>query len=268
MPPKHLHVGHRARMRRRFSMAPNTLNDHEILEILLYYTIPQKDTNELAHELLHRFGSLFGVLTASPEELRTVPGIGETASQFFPVIRMFFRNCVRGLETSHCARNGRTYDPERVGDAFISEFMGCRTERVCLIGLDPAYEVCGFADIGNGSALQGEVDVFLVLEFLRRTSPASVVVAHNHPSGVCVPSPEDYKATEYVAYLLHSNNVPLLDHIIYDGKGDYVSLFLSGEYYCMQPEFLISMQKDDSKTYGEPVGRKIVSKHQTNKDPS
>ena len=78
---ENIHQGHREKMRQRFLKSGlEGFADHEALELLLYYAIPRQDTNETAHRLIQRFGSLQGVLHAAPEELTSVEGVGENAA--------------------------------------------------------------------------------------------------------------------------------------------------------------------------------------------
>ena len=74
------HDGHRQRLKTEFLARPDSFPDHKLLELLLFYANPRSDTNPLAHELLDRFGSLAGVLDATPEELQKVKGVGEHAA--------------------------------------------------------------------------------------------------------------------------------------------------------------------------------------------
>ena len=80
-PARNPHAGHRSRMRSKaLTYGLDHLDDHEVLEMLLYHAIPRGDTNETAHRLLERFGSFRGLLEAPPEELQAVPGVGESAA--------------------------------------------------------------------------------------------------------------------------------------------------------------------------------------------
>lgn len=88
--PDHQHKGHRQRLRTRF--LANSLAGfapHEVLELLLSYCIPQSNVNPLAHRLIDRFGSLTGVLDASPEELKTVSGIGPASAEYLKLLPVF-----------------------------------------------------------------------------------------------------------------------------------------------------------------------------------
>ena len=82
-----IHDGHRRRLKTEFLIRPDAFPDHKVLELLLFYANPRADTNPLAHALIERFGSLTGVLDATPDELCKVPGIGEHASVLLKAVK-------------------------------------------------------------------------------------------------------------------------------------------------------------------------------------
>ena len=92
-----VHQGHRARQRKKLlENGPRAFADHELLEMLLYYAIPRRDTNELAHRLLERFGSLQGVFSAPVEELSTVEGVGENAAVLLNLVPQIWQRSLQG----------------------------------------------------------------------------------------------------------------------------------------------------------------------------
>ncbi|MBO5248744.1 MAG: RadC family protein [Clostridia bacterium] len=267
---KHHHGGHRARLRARFQKSPESFEDHELLELLLFYAIPQKDTNALAHELLYRFGSLSEVLRATSDQIAEVAGMGETSSQLFPVLEELFR---RSLRDRFSFQATKSYDPKNAGGYCLSRFFGKSKEHIVALILNSDYAVAKEADIGSGDSVHAVIDTKELCKFVSQNAPCNVVIAHNHPSGVALPSEEDYKATDFLRDYVFSAGGTLLDHLIFDGKGDFVSLGNSGQMYgknryyyqvrqieencCGQPRF---------EYYAKPFVAEIMTKDQTS-DP-
>ncbi len=226
MPYKHHHAGHRARLRNRFKKSPDSLEDHELVELLLFYAIPQKDTNTLAHDLLHRFGSLSKLMSADAFRISQVPGMGETSSLLFPVVFELFR---RDLRSRLSEKSPKAYDPKHVGGQYLSKFFGRTAEHVIAMALDQEGEVFAEIEIGNGDFDSAPVNEGLAYQFAYQNSPCDIVLAHNHPSGIALPSQADYEVTDSLRKVISSGGCRLLDHLIFDGRGDFVSLGASGQ---------------------------------------
>ncbi len=221
MPFKHSHGGHRARLRARFQKAPDSLEDHELLELLLFYAIPQKDTNGLAHDLLNRFGSFRNIVNADASKLSDVPGMGEVSSQLFPVIQELIQ---RYLREQLSTRSLKYYDPKYIGGLCLSKFFNKREEHVFALALDSNFEIVAEKEIGAGDLMSSPIDIVQFSDFVHKHKPCRIVVAHNHPSGFALPSEEDYKTTDFLRGYVASCGTRLLDHLIFDGRGDFVSL--------------------------------------------
>ncbi|MBQ5742871.1 MAG: DNA repair protein RadC [Clostridia bacterium] len=226
MPLNHSHGGHRARLRKRFSRDSRNFEDHELLELVLFYAIPQKDTNALAHDLLQRFGSLNGVLNATPDQLKTVPGMGETSSQMFPAMLELLRRYLRNL-TDRKLLSG--YDATRIGSHYLSTFFGMQDECVLAIALNRDYSVKGDRMIGQGSFCSTQINTPQLSRFISDMAPCHIVIAHNHPSGIALPSEADYVTTERLRDFVFECGSTLVDHLIFDGQGDFVSMGASGK---------------------------------------
>ncbi len=268
----HSHGGHRARLRKRFSRAPEIFEDHELLELVLFYAIPQKDTNALAHDLLIRFGSLNGVLNATPAQLQTVPGMGEVSSQMFPVLlemlRRYFHNAVEEKPLS-------SYDPTQLGARYLSTFFGREEESVLAIALQRDYTVKGDLFIGRGGFSSSQIDTRALSNFIEDMFPCKIVIAHNHPSGIALPSQADFVTTDRLRDFIFECGAKLLDHLIFDGQGDFVSLGDSGQlenttrYY-----YKVSSVEDETEGMLRlsfekiPLTAKIVTKNQNQDKPS
>lgn len=221
-----IHSGHRERLRSRFlKEGLDNFDEVNALEILLFYCIPRKDTNELAHKLLDHFGSFHQVLDASPDELMTVPGIGEGTATFLPLISAACRyyrinqaNNITALDTI-----------ERCGDYLVNYFHSKKNEVVVLLCLDAKCKQIVCREIGEGSVNSASISARRVAEIALNVNATSVVLAHNHPSGVALPSTDDINTTKLIGKSLHAVGVVLTDHIIV-AEDDYVSLSQSGLY--------------------------------------
>lgn len=216
---EHLHEGHREKMRDRFICDKGFENfeDHQILELLLFYANARGDTNPLAHKLIDTFGTLKGVLEARPEQLLAVDGIGKQAatliSMVVPLTRVWYR----------CAMEV----PDRIGnsreaeDYCLSILAGERTERFYVVSLNAKCKVLGRRKISEGSLSEVSAYPRMVMETALNYNAHSVLLCHNHPGGTCAPSPEDISSTIQLQRLLNGVGILVLDHIIVAGNRTY-----------------------------------------------
>ncbi|MCI9332857.1 MAG: DNA repair protein RadC [Oscillibacter sp.] len=219
-----IHDGHRGRLRERF--LKNELNgfaDHEVLELLLCYAIPQGDVNPLAHALMDRFGSLAGVLSAPVELLSQVKGVGERTAVLLRMVPQVAQKARLAELERELVLNTR----ERVGPYLLELFSQERNEAVYQICLDGKGKLLACRRLGEGSTSAVNLDVRKVVENAILHAASSVILAHNHPSGVALPSPDDHAATDRVRTALESIDVRLEDHIIV-ADHDFISFSESG----------------------------------------
>ena len=208
-----LHDGHRQRLLQRFLREGlDGFDEHNILELLLFYAIPRKDTNELAHRLMDDFGSLAGVLDASAQELQQVEGVGENTAGFLKLLPDL---CLASTE--------------QAGRFLLPRYIGRQEETVLLTCLDGKCRVLSCTVLHKGSLNSSEVNVRKLLTAALKHNAAAVILAHNHPGGVALPSPEDLSTTARIKAALEAADIRLLDHIIV-ADHDFVSLADSG--YC------------------------------------
>lgn len=219
-----IHDGHRERMRGRF--LKNGLSgfaDHEALELLLYYAIPRGDVNPVAHALMDRFGSLSGVFSAPAELLTQVEGVGERTATLLRLIPQIAQKARLSDLERELALNTR----ERVGAYLLELFSRERNEAVYEICLDGKGKLLACRRLGEGSASAVTLDVRAVVQNALLCSASSVILAHNHPSGVALPSQEDRTATLRVQDALATVDVRLEDHIVV-ADHDFISFSESG----------------------------------------
>ena len=221
-----IHDGHRQRLKNRFlTEGLDNFEPVQVLELLLFYCIPRIDTNPVAHRLMEHFGSLHQVLEASPEELKKVPGIGDSVATFLPLVTSAGR-----YYNVECAQDVKILTSlAQCGKYLIPKFFGRRNETVFLLCLDAKCKVLCCKEVGEGSVNSAAVPIRRIVEMALGANATSVVLAHNHPSGVAVPSNEDVQTTRRLAMALNAVEITLIDHMVV-AEGDYVSLRQSGMY--------------------------------------
>lgn len=221
-----IHTGHRERLKDRFrAEGLDNFDDINVLELLLFYCIAQKDTNTIAHSLIETFGSLKNVLEAEPEELKTVEGIGDQAATFLNMVRDVSRRYV-----DQCSEPGKYMQTlNDCGDYIKKFFVGRTKETVYLLCLDAKRTMICCKKIGEGSVNSANVPIQHVVKAALNAGATSVVLAHNHPSGIAYPSPEDIQTTFRVAKALEAVDIILADHMVVAGN-DFISMAQSGYY--------------------------------------
>lgn len=219
-----IHDGHREKMRRRFQkQGLEGFADHEALELLLYYAIPRRDTNELAHRLLNRYGSLSALLRAPEEDLQRVEGMGEYAAVLLKLVPAF-------AAKAHCDDGEEEIvlnSTERAGEYLLRCFAQERNEVIYQLCLDRKGKLLACKRLGEGGISTAALSVRRMMENAILSGASGVILSHNHPSGIALPSREDYGTTQQAKDALLTIGVELLDHIIV-AENDYVSLADSG----------------------------------------
>ena len=224
MAKESIHKGHRERLKQRFlEEGLDNFTEIQVLELLLFFAIPVKDTNPLAHSLLDHFGSLSRVLEADVEDLKKVPGIKDHAATLLALVidlcRYYQVNCAQETEIL------TTLDD--CGKYLVPRFFGRTKESVFLLCLDAKCKVLCCKEIGEGSVNAASISVRKVVETALAANATTVILAHNHPSGVAVPSAEDVQTTRRIAAALSAVEIHLADHMVV-AEGDYVSMVQSG----------------------------------------
>lgn len=218
-----VHDGHRQKLKERFfNSGLEGFADHEALELLLFYAIPRKDTNETAHRLIERYGSLSAVLTAPIEDLKRVDGIGESAAVLINLTQQV------GRKARMCVGHDIVLNStQKAGDYLLERFSGKKTEIIYELCLDRKGKLLACKCLTEGNVSNAELSIRRLVENALITSASVVILAHNHPSGIALPSQDDYTTTERVRTALETIGVQLADHIIVADE-DYVSLADSG----------------------------------------
>lgn len=209
------HVGHRERMRKRLlSTSPSAFADHEILEMLLYYTNARGDTNETAHALIEAFGSLEGALDADPDRLQAVWGVGESTAVLFTLLGEVSRRYMMQKISGGNKPDAILDSPEKLVDFFLPHFLGATKELAYVLLLDNSMRPLDCFPIGDGSVSSIILSVRGIAERAYTKHAAAVVLAHNHPGGLAVPSGEDINVTRHIQEALSLLGITLVDHFV------------------------------------------------------
>ena len=228
---ENLHKEHRLRVKERFLRdGLEHFSPHELLELILFYAIPQKDTNELGHRLIAHFGSLARVFRASHEELCRVEGIGEHAAT---LLRLWMPAASYILADEYKEERPRFTTVNRLGKYFIDRYLGNEAETVYLMLLDNRYAMIDCVRVHQGAVNSVSVTPRRLIEIALRQDAAMAVLAHNHPTGIAIPSSEDIGTTLSLRDAFEAVGVPLLEHILVAG-GSYTPIMLRSNKHLAQ----------------------------------
>lgn len=222
----HLHDGHRERLRERFiEHGLDGFNHHQILELLLYYSIPRRDTNEIAHRLIDEFGSFSGVFDANYNDLCKVDGIGGNSASLIKLIPAICRAYMDDKQDEGTVLN----TTEKAGKYLINKFIGHTEEVIYMICMDNKCRVLKTEMIGKGTMNAVGLSIRKMAEIAMRCSATCVILAHNHPHGTPLPSRGDVRTTISIVSALGALNIRVNDHIIVAGN-EFVSMADSQEH--------------------------------------
>ena len=214
-----VHDGHRKSVKKKFiENGLDVFSPHEALELYLFYAIPRKDTNPLAHKLLDRFVTIAGVCDAPIDELMNEFGLTENTAVLLKLLPQMSR-----LYNESKMSDDNIIELETIGDIIKNKFIG-RTEEVVVLLLGDAKGKIIFLDvIAKGSINSSDMPIRKIVDLSIRHNAKLVFIAHNHPSGNALPSRSDLETTKMIYNTLKSVGVQLYDHFIITDD-DYVSL--------------------------------------------
>jgi len=217
--------GHRQRLRERMQKEGlQSFKDHEVLELLLFQSVPRKDTNKLAHTLLARFGNLYNVLNAGPDELMLVKGVSEVTACNLSMLKEVWRRYKR--EENEKIDLGSVSDILKYARILVAESYA---ERVVVVYVDRGTKFLFSEEFTTTESVHSVyVDIKKVIASAVRLKASGIMLFHCHIQGDCVPSGDDVNFTEKLIYALSGLEIVLLEHIIFNAEGDYYSFYAEG----------------------------------------
>ncbi len=224
---ENIHAGHRNRLKEEILSANITdlKPPEKLLEMLLFYGIPQKDTAGIARELIKTFGDFSGVLDADIEDLVKIKGMTRNAASLIKLMRPVGRTYI----LSKFGEKQTLKNHEEIGNYILTRYYSLNRECFSLLCLNRLGKVISFEIIMSGNVDSVGVSIRTILEKVMKSEATAVVIAHNHPGGVALPSYQDIEITKSIKQSLDIISVNLVDHIIV-GDADYVSMASSREF--------------------------------------
>ena len=210
-----IHRGHRQRLKARFLREGiDGFDEHTMVELLLFFGMPYKDTNNIAHALIERFGSLSGVLDARYEQLLSVEGVGENVATLIKLSPAVSRVYLSQKENV----TGALDNIEKLGRMLVSRYRGVSVETVYLMLLDNAFRLISIEKVYEGSVNSAQISSRRLAEMALLNNAAMVVLSHNHPGGIAIPSTDDINTTGMLSNMFDSIGAPMLEHVLVAGE--------------------------------------------------
>ena len=210
-----MHEQHRERMRFRYLQSGfDGFSTHEILEMILYYAIPRGDTNGIAHQLMERFGSLNKLFEASVEELQEVPGVGLKSAILLKTMPEMLRRYANEKDDP-----GERFDQvSKIAQYFCRRYIGVDHECLYMMLLDNSMTLMDCTLIAEGSVNASSAPIRVMIEKALRKKASAVVLAHNHPHGLAIPSSNDLELTDMLNTTLGAIGITLVEHLVIAGS--------------------------------------------------
>ncbi len=224
---KNIHSGHRKRVKENvIKNGFSQLEEHKLLELMLFYSIPRGDTNELAHKLLNEFGSLDELFKASPDRLKRVEGVGDNTSVMIGTVgELFFR-----MSKAQPIKKRNYKSVTDLKELSRSNLNGEKIEKIILFCFDSSWRLKKSVVLSSGNENTATMDICKIVQTVLDTSAPVSVIAHNHPTSVAEPSAADIDATRNVSVMLRKLGFSLADHIIVGEDGDTYSMYSDPAY--------------------------------------
>jgi len=213
---ENLHAGHRARMIEKFLNNPDAFSEHELLEIMLFYSVPRKNTNDIAHRLLRTFGSLDNVFNATAKELKAVSGVGDKIATQILLTATIIKQIARKEKPKR-----QMLSFNAIKGVLSERLKGLENEKFLLFLLDKNYKEKAVIEFGDRQKDSVSADVTEIANVIALHKPTFAIIAHNHPSGNTFPSEQDDSTTKQINLLCNLHNVQLVDHVIVSDENFY-----------------------------------------------
>ncbi len=212
---KELHSGHRERMTEKLIENGHWIfNDHEILELLLFFSIPRKNVNNTAHLLLGQFGTLRGVLDADISDLCSIKGIGIKSAILIKVVAALSARASSPEQDKRVSLSSF----EQVSKYLSSLYQGESREKLYMISLSPAFKIISKKLIYTGTVSYSEANIEKIAREAVKSNAKFVIIAHNHPNGIAIPSDTDIESTIRLKEALKHIDVEMIDHFVVSGR--------------------------------------------------
>lgn len=208
------HDGHRKRLRARFLNSPDSFEEHELLELILFYSIPRKNTNEIGHHLLERFGSIKGILDANIESLTEIEDVGVNTAIYIKSIAMLVSKYARSEQNN----NDLLKSPETLAMFLKSLFIGTQNEISYILLFDNSKRLITCEKIGEGFSLEHNISIRKATHTALSSNATSAILVHNHPNGKAIPSSDDIYSTNKFKMILENLGITLMEHFIIAGN--------------------------------------------------
>ncbi len=215
--------GHRQRLRTRLQCDPRQLADYELLEVVLGFVIPRRDTKPLAKKLLQRFKTLRGVFSAQPEELEEVDGIGQATASFWAA----FNELKARIEEAPVHSRVVFSSPRVVADVAKARLGDKVSEEFWVALVDSQNRLMSWECVSKGTVDQAPVYPREVLSLALERKASGIIMVHNHPGGDPRPSQADIELTQRIGRVARDLGVRVLDHLII-AESDYYSFQSQG----------------------------------------
>lgn len=240
---KSVHAGHRGRLREQFLNNGDALLEHQLLELMLSFVIPQKDTNPIAHDLINTFGSIADVVDAPMEELTQIKGISEVVATFLHFESKF----IDIYRRSRANNKPVLYNVDDIVEYLKQTVTITNVEQFYYLCLDTKNKLICFREMGVGTAHGVTLDNKKFMASVLAYKAHSVVICHTHPCGTPNPSDQDIKLTNMIDSLLKNMSITLLDHIIisHDGFFSFYRSNILGKQQRKEMSDLDAMVKKD-----------------------
>lgn len=228
---ENIHEGHRKRLRKKLIELDfhDKIDDHIMLETLLFYAIPRRDTNVIAHSLLNKFGSIYGVFEADAFELMQVDGINENAATLIKLMLPLFR---RYYNNKYTDKKQRFQSIDQIGEYLMNKHSGYKDEIFILSSFTSEGVLISSNILSKGDASTVNVSIKEIVKTALNHNAPCVIISHNHFSGNALPSNNDIEMTQKLKDALELLGIKLLDHIIVAGN-DFISMAQSREYFSI-----------------------------------
>ena len=219
------YLSHHKRLRERFIKSGlDGFHDYEVLEILLTYIFPNRDTKPIAKDLLARFKTLAGVFSADQEELQEIKGVGERTAVYLKLL-----NDTLGFMYEEQALKEKTQftQTSQLFEYFKATIGNKKNEVMRAVYLDSQNKLIHAENLSEGTVAEAVAFPRKIVEGALKHHAVSVIIAHNHPGGVAEPSDNDDKITEQIKNALQTVGISLQEHMVIAGD-EYFSYRQTG----------------------------------------